>query len=318
MSFTKLKGKAGLHARNRHNGRYDFSALCKVLPALKSHTLKTPSGEWSINFSDPESVKMLNKALLALHYNVTQWDIPKGYLCPPIPGRADYIHRMAEWLEKDCGASGELHALDIGMGANCIYPIIGATEYKWHCVGVDIDEQSVANARDIVAKNDTLNGHIECRLQPESRYFFKNVIEPQDRFHLSTCNPPFHKSAQDAMQGSNRKVNNLAKHKGQKTQPESKGTAALNFGGQSNELWTPGGEAAFIKNMAFESQQFAKQVLWFSTLISKKENVRWLKKSLEKAGACDMVVIEMSQGQKISRFAAWTFIEHDKRKLWKL
>ena len=41
---------------------------------------------------------MLNRAILMHHYGVKSWDIPAGYLCPPIPGRADYIHSVADLL----------------------------------------------------------------------------------------------------------------------------------------------------------------------------------------------------------------------------
>jgi 23S rRNA (adenine1618-N6)-methyltransferase len=105
----------------------------------------------------------------------------------------------------------------------------------------------------------------------------------------------------------------LSKNRGQGANKSSK-TATLNFGGQSNELWCSGGENAFIRNMALESQKFADQVIWFSTLISKKENVRQLKRALEMTSALEMTVVEMNQGQKVSRFAAWTFMDKTQRK----
>ncbi len=316
LKVSKIKGKAGLHPRSAHHGRYQFKTLIKAVPELAKHIVKTPKGEQSIDFSNPQSVMLLNKALLAHHYDVSEWSIPKGYLCPPIPGRADYIHRLADLLERDAGSMPKLvKALDVGVGANCIYPIIANRCYNWQVVGADIDQTSVKNANRIVANNPLLSGNIECRHQPQSRYFFSNIIKPNERYHVTTCNPPFHKSAQEAAQGTQRKVTNLSKGK---NKPQSKPTksAPLNFGGQSNELWCPGGEAAFVKNMAFESRDFKQQVLWFSTLLSKKDNVRWLRKQLEKAGAIEMKVVEMSQGQKVSRFVAWTFMTANERQQW--
>ena len=87
-----------LHPRNPHQGRYDFDKLIKALPELEKHAITNPSGEATINFSDADAVLTLNKALLAHHYNIKYWDLPKGYLCPPIPGRADYIHQVANLL----------------------------------------------------------------------------------------------------------------------------------------------------------------------------------------------------------------------------
>ncbi|MBF4256933.1 23S rRNA (adenine(1618)-N(6))-methyltransferase RlmF [Vibrio anguillarum] len=319
-----LKAKQGLHPRNQHQGQYDFPALINTLPALKPFVIRNPSGEPSINFSDAMAVKMLNKALLAHHYHVTHWDIPAGYLCPPIPGRADYIHRVADLLLDECSAikHEKVQALDIGIGANCIYPIVGVAEYGWRYVGSDIDPISIKSANLVVNGNASLNGRIECRLQSDAKHIFKQIIQENERYDLTTCNPPFHASQLQAQQGSERKLKNLQRNRVKKGQEivgqdanRSK-AVTLNFGGQKAELWCPGGEAAFIKNMAFESQHYAQQVLWFTTLISKKENVRWMQKQLDKVGAAVVKVVEMQQGQKVSRFIAWSFQNDSQRKQW--
>ena len=316
------KGKSGLHKRNIHQGRYDFSELITALPELKKHVIRNPKGEMSISFSDPVAVKLLNKALLAYHYQVKNWDIPKGFLCPPIPGRADYIHRLQALVTEDLPKLNQtqLYALDVGVGANCIYPIIGVTAYNWYCVGSDVDPVSVKNANHIAKQNSVLDGKIEARLQTSTENFFHGIIRPDEYYHITMCNPPFHKSLHDAQQGSQRKVTNLTANKVKRGQsslkPASQASSILNFGGQKAELWCPGGEAAFIKNMAFESRDFASQVLWFSSLISKKDNVRWMRKNLEKAGVKEIHIVEMSQGQKVSRFIAWTFHDRTQRTQW--
>nr|WP_255199246.1 23S rRNA (adenine(1618)-N(6))-methyltransferase RlmF [Vibrio sp. JPW-9-11-11] len=322
MTVISRKSKAGLHKQNRHQGRYDFKALVTALPELKKHVIRNPKGEQSINFSDPLAVKLLNKALLACHYQVDVWDIPPGFLCPPIPGRADYIHRLNELVITDVPelSKQKINALDIGVGANCIYPIIGARVHGWRYVGSDVDPLSVDNANAIANQNPSLKGKVEARLQKQPRYLFKGIIRPGEFYHVTTCNPPFHKSLQEAQQGSTRKIQNLARNKAKRgqssAQPATKPSTILNFGGQKAELWCPGGEAAFIKNMAFESRDFAGQVLWFSSLISKKDNVRWMRKNLEKAGAKEVHIVEMSQGQKVSRFIAWTFHDSAQRAVW--
>lgn len=326
--LVKVCGAKGLHKRNKHQGRYNFAELTKVLPELKQHLIKTPKGEQSINFSDPHAVKLLNKALLARYYDVSWWDIPPGYLCPPIPGRADYIHRAAALLSSECKMlrNDKVRALDIGMGANCIYPIIAAVDYGWHCTGSDVDPVSVDNANQIASRNPTLTGRVECRLQSDSQYIFNQVIQPGEHYEITTCNPPFHSSLQEAMQGSARKQNNLSAHRakrglsaanaGKRNDKVKASKPVLNFGGQKAELWCPGGEAAFIRKMALESRDYASQVLWFTTLISKKENVRGMRKQLEKLGAKVVQIVEMSQGQKVSRFIAWTFHDDEHRRQW--
>ena len=324
------KPQGGLHPRNQHTGRYDFELLVAALPELKEHLIKNPVGEDTINFSDPLAVKLLNKALLAHHYGVKHWDIPAGYLCPPIPGRADYIHRVADILNSDGQGEPYNHAsvkaLDIGVGANCIYPIIGATEYKWRWTGTDVDSVSIKTANFIAESNPNLKGKIRARLQADSESIFKGVIKDNERYDVTICNPPFHGSQEEAEQGSQRKLDNLAanraKKAGKSCKPESKKPSAkqdkptLNFGGQKTELWCPGGEAAFILKMAKESHLFATQVLWFTTLISKKDNVDMIRSELGKLRAKQVKVVEMSQGQKVSRFVAWTFMDDEQRQQW--
>lgn len=333
---TTEKSQGGLHSRSQHTGRYDFDLLVAALPELKEHLTKNPRGEDTINFSNPLAVKLLNKALLAHHYGVKHWDIPAGYLCPPIPGRADYIHRVADILNSD--GQGELYnhaavkALDIGVGANCIYPIIAVTEYKWRCTGTDVDPVSVKAANFIAESNVNLKGKIRSRLQADSESIFKGVIKDNERYDVTICNPPFHGSQEEAEQGSQRKLNNLAANRAKKAglpfKPERKNKQTaqkaveaanqptLNFGGQKTELWCLGGEAAFILKMAKESQLFSTQVLWFTTLISKKDNVDMIRSELGKLRAKQVKVVEMSQGQKVSRFVAWTFMDDEQRQQW--
>ncbi|MCH1919164.1 23S rRNA (adenine(1618)-N(6))-methyltransferase RlmF [Shewanella sp. A3A] len=324
LKMTTISSVAGLHQRNRHRGSYDFTALVRAEPALKRFVMKNPRGQDTIPFADADAVKLLNKALLAQHYGIRHWDIPAGFLCPPIPGRADYIHRIAEQLYADCPTLQQqlVRMLDIGVGANCIYPIIARVEYGWQVVGSDIDPVSVKSAQTIINANAALKSNIECRLQQQPQHIFSGIIAANERYMLTTCNPPFHSSLAEAQQGTQRKLSNLSKNQHKRgavaahDNASANRSAPLNFGGQKAELWCPGGEAAFLKNMAFESAKYAEQVLWFSSLISKSDNVRWLRKQLEKAGAVEARVVEMAQGQKISRFVMWSFLNPAQRQTW--
>ncbi|UPO98838.1 23S rRNA (adenine(1618)-N(6))-methyltransferase RlmF (plasmid) [Cetobacterium somerae] len=287
--------KGELHPNNPHKGRYDFKILIEKLPELKSFIIKNPIGEDTIDFSDNQAVICLNKALIKTYYNIDNWDIPAGFLCPPIPGRADYIHYIADLLTK----KKNINVLDIGTGANCIYPIIGSQTFSWNYTASDIDPKSIENAQKIIDSNENLKNKVKLKLQKDRNHIFLGVIEKNDRFDLTMCNPPFHSSLEDALKANQRKVDNL--NKGNKNIQKG-----LNFGGQKAELWCPGGERLFLKKMAKESAIFASQVYYFTSLISNKENVKPTIKVLEKLGAkCQ--VLEMSQGQKISRVLAWTF-----------
>lgn len=304
-----------LHPRNRHQGRYDFPALIRRHPALAAFVTINPYGKKSIDFANPEAVKTLNRALLAEHYGIHHWDIPPGYLCPPIPGRADYLHGLADLLA--AGNDGviprgaSLQVLDIGVGANCIYPLIGHREYGWRFLGVDIDPTALASAEVIIRANPGLAGAIRLRRQTDPEHIFQGLLQADERFDLSLCNPPFHASPDEATRGSRRKWRNLGKLDPSRKLP------LLNFGGQGAELHCPGGEAAFVGRMIAESAQFSGQVCWFSSLISKTANLPAAQAALKKAGAREVRVVPMAQGQKQSRFVAWTFLDLDARRRWR-
>jgi 23S rRNA (adenine1618-N6)-methyltransferase len=306
--------QSALHPRNRHTGRYDFPALIAGSPELADFVILNPYGKQSIDFANPDAVRVFNRALLKQFYGIAHWDIPPGYLCPPIPGRADYLHGLADLLAEENGGviprGGHIQALDIGTGANCIYPLIGQREYGWRFVGSDIDATALASARTIVAAN-ALSKRITLREQRDSRHAFVGLLQPEDRFDVTLCNPPFHASQTEASSGSQRKWRNLGKLDPKRKLP------ALNFGGQAAELWCEGGEAAFIGRLADESKGVGQQVCWFTTLVSKAGNVQPLQARLRKLGASKVLASDMSQGQKRSRFVAWTFLDAAQREAWR-
>ncbi len=293
--------KVNLHPQNKHRQGYDFSTLVKAFPALAAFIIQNKhTQQKTIDFSNSGAVKALNTALLSKHYQIQHWDFPQGYLCPPIPGRVDYIHYLADLL-KSVPVKGKVSVLDIGTGATCIYPILGAREYGWHFVASDIDSTSIKAANTNVNANKNIAKHINCRLQVNSDDIFQGIIKKGEYYHLTMCNPPFHKSLNDASAGTTRKWKNLNKP------DKSNNTTALNFGGQKAELWCQGGELSFIRKMIKESKQFREQVLWFTCLVSKKDHLSALKLSLKKANVSHMQVIKMAQGQKVSRFIGWSF-----------
>lgn len=290
-----------LHPRNKHNSPYDFKQLIEVYPELKSFVFVNPYGNESVDFANPEAVRVLNKALLKQYYQINHYELPKTNLVPPIPGRADYIHYVADLLAK--GINGTLPTgsgikiLDIGTGANCIYPIIGHQTYGWTFVGTEIDKPAKITAENIIDANH-LQKAITIRFQDNKRNILKNIIQENEKFDCTICNPPFHDSREAATEGTKRKLKNLGK--------SVEGKPVLNFGGQNNELWYEGGEKAFITNYIYESNHFKNQVKWFTTLVSKKDNLKGFYSVLNKLHA-KFEIIEMHQGHKITRILAWHF-----------
>lgn len=284
-----------VHSRNRHAGRYDFDLLVKLSPELEDVAYLNPAGEPTIDFADGESVLILNRALLRSYYGVGFWELPPGYLCPPIPGRADYIHHAADLLG---GKRGEpLRVLDVGVGANCVYPIIGRAEYGWRFVGSDADPAALAGARRIVEANPFLREGVELRLQADPSAIFEGVVGGGESFELALCNPPFHASLAQARAAARTKWGKLGRPSG----------TGANFGGAETELWRPGGEEAFARRMIEESAAFAGQIRWFTILISRSSSLPAVENALTKAGAVERRTVPMAQGQKRSRIVAWTF-----------
>ncbi|MGE0088377.1 MAG: 23S rRNA (adenine(1618)-N(6))-methyltransferase RlmF [Bacteroidales bacterium] len=307
------KEKTRLHPRNKHRERYDFRLLIESCPELAQFVKLNLYNDESIDFSDPEAVKMLNKSLLKQYYSIDYWDIPEGYLCPPIPGRADYIHHIADLLRLfnygKIPTGNKVKCFDIGVGANCVYPIIGNKEYGWSFIGSDIDPPAIENGNKIIEQNSNLKGQIELRFQNNPKDFFYGVIKKDELIDLSICNPPFHASLADAQSGTMRKINNLNKQKNI--------TPVLNFGGQSSELWCEGGEERFVREMIRESKKFGSSCFWFSSLISKQSNLNSAYRVLEKAEAVDIRTIPMGQGNKTSRIIAWTFLSKELQNGWR-
>ena len=310
--MAQKENKKGLHKRNPHNNRYDFPELIKSFPQLGDYVFENKHGDLSVDFANAQAVLNLNKALLAHFYGIKEYSIPEGYLCPPIPGRADYIHYIADLLAENTKGvvptGSKIKGLDIGIGSNCIYPIIGNSVYGWEFVGSDIEQESIESSQNIVDSNPSLKGKVECRLQLNHDSIFTGIIKEDDRFDFTLCNPPFHKTQEAAIAGNKRKISNLTKQVVDK--------ASLNFGGKSNELWCKGGEVAFIKAMMRQSKKYAKNCFWFTTIVSKKGNLPYIYDVLDEIKPAEYDTIDMQHGQKISRIVIWTFLTKEEQKEW--
>jgi 23S rRNA (adenine1618-N6)-methyltransferase len=302
-----------LHPRNRHRTRYDFARLIAAEPALGAFVETVVHGEQSINFANPTAVKTLNRALLKVSYGIHDWDIPAQSLCPPVPGRADYLHYLADLLaESNRGVvprTPTMQVLDIGTGASCIYPLIGVSEYGWRFVATDINAAALANAQRILDANPQLKSKITLRLQPSANAIFDGLIGADDWFDLTLCNPPFHASAADAREANQRKWAKLGKD----ANAES---AQRNFGGEDAELWCEGGEQGFILRMIDESTRIATRCFWFTTLVSKSASLPAIYEALKNVNVAQQKTITMRQGQKQSRLVAWTFLNVQQQERW--
>ncbi len=296
VKINLIKTNSNFHTSNKHKSGYDLDILCDVYPDLKPFVFVNKYETKTIDFANPKGVKALNKALLFKDYNIKYWKFSDDNLCPPISGRVDYIHYLFDLL-KGNKARKDISVLDIGTGATCVYPILGNAEYSWKFVGTDIDKASLKTAQNIIDKNE-LTQVISLRHQNDISKILQGVINDDDQFSVTMCNPPFYKSEEEAINATTRKL------KGLKKEGEE---LVRNFSGTHNELWYKGGEKAFLHNYLYESSLFKEQSEWFTSLVSKKDLVRGMQTSLKKLGATSVKVINMGQGNKLSRIVAWTY-----------
>ncbi len=317
-----------LHPRNRHRPidgvGYQFDELLSANPDLNPHVFIGKHGQHTINFADDKAVRELNRALILAYYDVQFWQIPEQFLCPAVPGRADYIHYLADLLV--ASNNGEIptgkgvKGLDVGTGANLIYPIIGQKEYRWSFLASECNPVSFQTAKAILDSNGNLKRAIKIKQQTSPEHIFENIISPDNRLAFTICNPPFHTSAAEAAKSNITKQQKLAKHKRSKQQSSDLQPSIVkkdyNFGGQNSELWCEGGEVEFVCKMIRESSKFQTQVLWFSSLISKQQSLAKVQAELANHGVTNSKIINMGQGQKISRFIAWSFIPEKEHSAW--
>ena len=291
-----------MHPHNPYINSYNLKYLADNYPTLKDHLILNPLGKETIDFSNPQAVYTLNKALLLTDFGLEAYNLPLGYLIPPIPGRLDYLLQLRDFLadvfEKDMNS--ELHGLDIGTGANGIYCILGTQHFNWTMVGTESDSKAVEIAKSNISRTKTLQEKVVIRHQKTKGFLFRNCIDSHEQFDFTVCNPPFHSSRDEAIKGSIRKLKNL----GVATRNDG---FSLNFQGQANELWCNGGEALFVKRLIKESILFKDQVRVFTSLVAKKDNLPKIEKQLSKVKATYQI-IPMTQGHKKSRFIAWWFV----------
>lgn len=286
--------------------QYDFVALTQVCPELKPFIILAPNGHDTIDFSDPAAVRALNKAILMSDYQLDYWSIPEGKLVPAIPGRWLYIEKLKALFEKENTSkkNSKKHILDIGVGANCIYPLLAHKRYGWTCVGSDIEQISLDNAASILKKNGIYKESIQLKIQKNSSSIFHSIIESDDYYDAVICNPPFYDSISDPQLANKKKNKNLNQ------------VINRNFGGEFHEIACMGGELDFISRMITESTYYKNQVYWFSCLVSKEKNLVKLFKLLHGVTPSIYNTFSIDTANKKARVLYWSFLTKKQRSAW--
>ncbi|WP_397362375.1 23S rRNA (adenine(1618)-N(6))-methyltransferase RlmF [Olleya sp. R77988] len=294
-----------MHKKNKHVEDYNFDLLAEAYPNLEPFIFTNANNKKTIDFANPKAVKALNAALLKLHYDINFWEFPDHFLCPPIPGRVDYIHHISDLLQRS-KLTEDITVLDVGTGANCIYPLLGSAAYDWNFIGVDSNDDALEIAQNIVDQNN-LQDKIKLIKQSDATHVLTDVLKDTDKVTVTMCNPPFFKNEADAHQATQRKLKGLG-------QPTDE--MVRNFAGQAHELWYKGGEKAFLHTYLYESSLLKTQSFWYTSLVSNKDNIKTINQSLRKLGATAVLTIGMDIGNKKSRIVAWTFLTEQQKQDW--
>lgn len=174
-------GATALHVRNRHRLGYDMARLGIRHPALNHFLFERPDGVLTVDFSHPSAVSALNAALLSVDYGI-EMSLPPGYLVPAVPGRADYVHILADLLAEEGSGrvpQGEaIVGLDVGVGASGIYPLLAHAEYGWRFIGIDVSAQALENCGRLARLNRV---QLELRRQNDARFILRSVLRNTDR-----------------------------------------------------------------------------------------------------------------------------------------
>jgi len=287
--------------------RYNLEQLSKTHPALSSYIIDGKSGT-TIDFGNADAVKALNTALLISDYGLTSYDLPDGYLVPGVTGRRKYIDQVATLLMSKDRKKHNLKKrviADIGVGANCIYPIIGHKAYGWKFVGVDNNQEAVNTALGIITAND-LSESIGLRFQSDENQIIEGWITEDDYFDSMVCNPPFYDSNLEADQHIQRKSSGLKLSK-----------VSRSFAGKPHELIAEGGELGFVSRYIEESKQFGAQVYSYTCLISSAVNLPTLENLLKELECTERRVLITSTSNKASRVLVWSFLTPKQREAWR-
>jgi 23S rRNA (adenine1618-N6)-methyltransferase len=334
------------HPRNSFTGTYDMDRLIAAYPSLEPFVKRTRMGEPcrpTITYSDSDACRALNTALLVADYGVHpkySEILPLDALLPPVPGRADYVHNIADLLALSSPTNRiptgpNIIGMDIGTGASAIYPTLATSLYKWKMIASEINTSSIGSAKQIIEAN----GHTELinvRQQASAKKIFDGVLRTTEKIDFAMCNPPFYPSLEAFQKENARKLKGLAKGGLNKILPiddikqrnDVQGEiTSNNFGGSGSELWCEGGEVAFVKRIIKESKTYSDRCLWFSSLVSRKMNFKRIEGSLFVMGKSasgnkqgrpvhEVKKIEFGTGHKSSTILFWTYFDKDQRIDW--
>ena len=289
------------NAKNKKNIFYndfkpDFLTLIKEFPELKKYILKQNEDneeEFQFDWSNNELSLLMDKSILNYYFNIKYYDIPKGFLIPPIPSRINYINlinSIITKLIKDINIKNII-GIDIGTGANIIYPILGYSIYKWKFICTEINKEAYNNAKLILQKNN-LENNINIIKQNNKDNIFISILNRENKYLFSMCNPPYYNYENEIKLEDKKRDNEY------------------NF----DEIYYKNGEYGFFQRYFEESICYKNNVFLYTILIGKKINAENIYDKL--SSYSDIIKIYNMQkiltGNNVRYIIYWSFFNNYK------
>ncbi|XP_059435007.1 uncharacterized protein LOC132167968 isoform X2 [Corylus avellana] len=331
-----------IHPRNKYSENPpDFALLASLYTSFQPFVFYGRDGRPRIDWTDFNATRELTRVLL-LHDHGIHWWIPDGQLCPTVPNRSNYIHWIEDLLASDIigktNTSGDnVRGFDIGTGANCIYPLLGASLLGWSFVGSDVTDVALEWAGKNVKNNPQISQLIEIRkveiheespsmeeLHDDKLVFCESktelsgsmVKEEVDPLPSTSFDP--HADANKTYNGPPvliGAVRDSEKFDFCMCNPpffESMDEAGLNpktsCGGTPEEMICHGGEKAFITRIIEDSAVLKHSFRWYTSMVGRKSNLKFLMSKLREVGVTIVKTTDFVQGQTCRWGLAWSFV----------
>ena len=270
----------------------DFEGLSERHPDIlkKEYLIECGDGV-TLDFGDQKVSIALTRAILRDAFEI-EMEIPRDRLCPPVPNRVNYIEWLHEILNiklvdpktgKVRDVPKRFRGLDVGIGASCIYPLLGHRMYGWNFVGTDIDRKSFDYAMRNVKRNG-FEKHIDLKLvKPDDDLIPATAVNTLD---FCMCNPPFFENEDEVSPHPSRTC----------------------FAGANNEMITRGGEKEFVSRMIENSKKHGTKLRWYTSMLGKKSSIKALIRKLRTENRVKEIVSSaFVQGQTRRWGLAWSF-----------
>ncbi|XP_041052913.1 RNA N6-adenosine-methyltransferase mettl16 isoform X2 [Carcharodon carcharias] len=284
-----------MHPRNRYKDKPpDFTYLASRYTEFQQHVHTSLTGKVSLNFKDPEAVRALTCTLLKEDFGLTI-DIPLERLIPTVPLRLNYIHWVEDLIGSDTVKSKLIRGIDIGTGASCIYPLLGATMNGWFFLATEVDDMCFNYAKKNVEQNN-LSDLIKVVKVPQKTLLMDALKEESEIvYDFCMCNPPFFANQLEAKGVNSRN-------------PSRPPPSSVNTGGIT-EIMAEGGELEFVKRIIHDSLQLKKRLRWYSCMLGKKCSLAPLKEELRQQEVPKVTHTEFCQGRTMRWALAWSFYD---------